>query len=112
MSGSSRSAVDACEPLLLQHRREAVSQLQRQVDALAGVVEHRVRRQFLETHRLRAAPADLLLGERLVAKVLERVFLDDVGRPRGVQQVARQHRVQGRRPAAGLPLAPAGAFRA
>ena len=69
-------AIDRLELIGHEQRRQPVRQLARQVRALAGVVEQRRRRELRERNRLRAAAADVLLGQRLVAEVLERRVLE------------------------------------
>ena len=86
------------QPIGHEQRRQPVRQLPRQVRALAGEVQRRLRRQLRNRHRLGAAAADVLLGQRLVAEMLERGSFERVARPRRVEQVAGEHRVE-RQPA-------------
>ncbi len=52
------------------------------------------RRQARERRRLGAAAADVLLGQRLVAEVLERRLFERMPGARRVEQVAGEHRVE------------------
>jgi len=79
-----------------EQRRQTVRELPRQVGAFPGEVQHRFRRQTRERCRLRTASADVFLGDRLVAEMFERRFLERMARARRVEQVARQHRVEGK----------------
>jgi hypothetical protein len=64
-----------------------------EIRALAGIVERGFDRHIGERQGLHTAAAHVLFGQRLVAGVLEREILNQVPRPRRVEQVARQHRV-------------------
>ena len=71
------------------HRR----QLTDQVGALAGEVESGFDRQIRQRERLRAAPADVLFGQRLVARVLERQLLETMLGAGRIEEIAGEHRV-------------------
>ena len=87
-------AIDRVEPLGGEHRRQVVGKPQGQIGALACVHERRLRWHVGQANRLRAASAQVFLGERFVAQMLERRRLERVPGPRRVEQVAREHRVE------------------
>ena len=86
--------VDAVQRRLLQRRREYVGQLQGQVGPLASEVQRRIGRQINERGGLRAAAAQLVLGQRLVAQMFEGRSLERMTGPRRIEQVAREHGVE------------------
>ncbi len=94
-SGSSRSRYTDSSPSVDQDRPDAFRQLQREVGALTGVIEHAVDRHLREGDRLDALAAHLVFGQRLVAELLERNRLERLARSVGVHQVAGEHRVEG-----------------
>ena len=71
--------VDAGQVLLLEPALQDGRELARQVGPLARVIERGFDRHVGQRHRLRAASADVLFRQRLVAGVLERQILEPVG---------------------------------
>ena len=86
--------VDPRQAFPLDGGLQRVGQLQREVRPLARVGEGGGERQRPERGRLGASPADVLFADRLVAEVLERRVFQPVLRPRRVEQVAGEHRVE------------------
>ena len=72
---------------------EAVGQLQGQVRPRARVGDDRADGELAERPRPCAASNNLLCRDRLVPDVLQREILEQVGRPRRIEEVAGQHRV-------------------
>ena len=72
ISGSSSVVVHLVELLLFEQVAKQRRQLAGEVGALARVVDGRLDRHVRQRHRLGAAAAHVLLGQRLVAGVLER----------------------------------------
>jgi hypothetical protein len=93
-SGSSRLAIDRFELVVDEHRAHALGQLKREVGALAGVIEDAVDRHLREGDRLDALAADLVLGDGLVAELLERNRLERLARSVRINEVAGDHRVE------------------
>ena len=82
-----------------------VRDLQRQVAALAGVVDHRLHRQVGGTLRPGSLAEDLFRRNRLVADLLQGEVAEVVVRPRGVEKIAGEQRVdvESRQPDAMAP---------
>ena len=87
-------AIHLIEPLGDQHGRQSIGELQGEIRTLPRVVQGGLGARLPKPHRLRAAAADVFLGERLVAEMLERRGLERVVGPGGVEQIARQHGVE------------------
>ena len=85
--------VEPLQFLLLQQLSQRAGHLQRQVGALAGVIENPCQRGLRKRNGLGAAAANVLLTQRLVPGMLEREILELVCRPGRIEQVARQHGV-------------------
>jgi hypothetical protein len=78
----------------LQQATENRGKLPGQVRAFCRVIQGSLGRDGGQRDRFRAAAADLFFRQRLIAGVLEREVLQLVGRPGGIEQIARDHRVE------------------
>ena len=87
--------VDALQIILLQKLDQRPGKLQREIGALAGVIERALDRDVCKRDGLRAPSADLLFAERLVADVLDRQILERV-RHVGIDEIAGDHHVGSR----------------
>src|SRR5207247_10755385 len=85
--------VHAAQLLLRQQTPEDGSELPREIGALRGVIEGCFGRYVGERDRLRAAATYVFFHECLVARVLEGKILEPVFRSAGIDQIAREHRV-------------------
>ena len=85
--------VHAAQLLLRQQTPEDGSELPREIGALSGVIEGCFGRYVGERDRLRAAATYVFFDECLVARVLEGKILEPVFRSAGIDQIAREHRV-------------------
>ena len=93
MSGRSSWSVHPLQVVLLQQLFERRRELQREIGALAGVVERAADGNIGERDGLGAAPADVFLAERLVAAMFDRQILERVRGAVSVEQVAGEHHV-------------------
>ena len=72
-----------------------VGQLEREVGAFTGEIEEPFDRHLSKSECLGALSANVLRGERLIAKLLENSRLQILVRLGGVEQVTGQHGVEG-----------------
>ncbi len=77
-----------------EQRRQPVGQLAREVRPLAREGEKRLGGDPRDGHGLGPAAADVFLGQRLVAEMFERRRFQRMPRTRGVEEIAREHRVE------------------
>ncbi len=92
--GQLEGAVHVRQLLLVEQCAENRRELPRQVGALAREIEGGLHRDVAKRQRLDALAADVFFRQRLVGRVLERQLFERVGRPRRVDQVAGDHRVE------------------
>ena len=93
-SGSSNCSFTAARPSDSIVGGEPARELPRQIRSFSRVAQQGLGRDVARPHRLGAGTQHVGFGHRLVAQVLEGGVRDAVLRPRGIQQVAGEHRVE------------------
>ncbi len=85
--------IDAGQLLRVELFAKKGCELPDEVGTLARVIDRGLHWNLGERQRLDALPADVLLGDSFVSRVLERQILEAMRRPRGIEEITQEHRV-------------------
>jgi hypothetical protein len=73
---------------------QSVGHSQRQIGSFTREVQQRGGRHGVDRHALYALPGDVARPRSAIIRTLKRQLLEAVARPRGIHEIAGNHRVQ------------------